>query len=219
MEEAEKVAGIILAGDWTQFIAMSIVVCVAIVGVYFFSRIRKSAELKEVNLNFEKVLNQQARLVKQTENIRHTLEKESILFQVKTSFYRERSITAIDTVYKKLLLVKNNAKEIALSTNVEVCKKFSESVVEFRYTFDASRIWLPLELAQKIENLAIEVDNRCHKHIIASKRLETPSYRSPKQVSKLCDIQDEFYDYIHEEMHVIFDQLIGGVSREYNPNA
>jgi hypothetical protein len=59
-----------------------VVLCLAILGVYLFTRLKKSAELTEINNNFSTVLKQQSDLAEITGKIKNSLDKESIYHQV-----------------------------------------------------------------------------------------------------------------------------------------
>jgi hypothetical protein len=59
-----------------------VVLCLAILGVYLFTRLKKSAELTEINNNFSTVLKQQSDLAEITGKIKNSLDKESIYYQV-----------------------------------------------------------------------------------------------------------------------------------------
>jgi hypothetical protein len=72
-----------LASFKTEVLATNgVVLCLAILGVYLFTRLKKSAELTEINNNFSTVLKQQSDLAEITGKIKNSLDKESIYYQV-----------------------------------------------------------------------------------------------------------------------------------------
>lgn len=194
-----------------------IIIFVAVIGVYLYARLKKSGELAEININFKSILRQQKMQTEQSESINQVLQKESIYYQIQISAYKEKSIQAIDTVYQCLIDVQQSARELGHFANEQKYTAFVKSVDTFRDRFERQKIWLPQPLAQRIETLAVEIDSRCHKYILASKRLEVPQYRNADEVNKLCDIQDAFYDYIHQESRDIFQDLVRGIADEFGP--
>lgn len=219
MEEAENIVSALSAGSWAVLWPTLLVVFVAIVGVYFHARIKKAGELTEINNNFSRVLNQQRQLVNQSEEIRHVLAKDSIYYQVQVGAYREKSVASIDSVYRELLKLKKAAKNTSFLLNDSACDDFTRAVSLFRDLFEEHRIWLPHGLAEKIENLAQEIDRRCHKYIMASKRLEAPQYRSKEEIDKLCNVKEQFYDYINQEVGSIFSNLTAEIADQYGASA
>lgn len=215
MNEAKELAEIVMSGRLSVLWPTLVTIFIAIVGTSFFSRIKKSAELKAINTNFENVIEQQRKLVEQSESIKQTLNKDSIFYQIQLSSYREKSVESIDLVYIELLALKNSAKDTSFLMGQDQCDNFVRSISSFRKLFEEHQIWIPPGLAVKIENLAIEIDNRCHKYIFASKRLEAPQYRSREQIDKLCDVQEQFQDYINKEIRTIFDNLVTEIHAEF----
>lgn len=215
MDQSKQLADILMSGSLSILWPTLVTVFVSIITVYIFSRIKKSAELKEINNNFRNVIEQQRLLVEQSENIKQALNKESIFYQIQLSSYREKSVESIDIVYKELLKLKNSAKDTSFLMGQDQCDEFVKAVSSFRKLFEENRIWIPLILARKIENLAIEIDNRCHKYIFASKQLDTPQYRTKEQIDNLCNLQAEFQDFINQEIRTIFDNLVAEIHTEF----
>ncbi len=185
-----------------------IVVCIAIIGVYVHARLKKSAELAEINKNFSTVLEQQKELVEETEQIKQSIGKDSINYQIRLNAYHEKSIQAVDDIYASIIQLRDSAKDLGLNQSERNKTKFIDSISEFRNIFDKRKIWISFALAVYIENVAIEIDNRSHKFIIANVREERIAGMSQEREQQVYDEQDKFYDYIHKEIGVIFDELV-----------
>lgn len=108
--------------------------------------------------------------------------------------------------------MRESAKEFAFNQGEEEKKKFIRSVSSFRSTFDTRKIWISPELSSHIERVAIEIDNRVHRFIIANTRADRIQGLSEEKMNKIFEEQDKFYDYIHQEINVIFDELVSKVS-------
>ncbi|QYJ98238.1 hypothetical protein K0J45_03065 [Shewanella alkalitolerans] len=189
-----------------------VVVCLAIVGVYFHARIRKSAELREINNNFTEVLKQQKELTSVTGKIKQSLEHESISYQIRLNAYHEKSIEAINDIYVSIIKLRDEAKTVTFSQEDVIVQQFISSVTEFRNTFDTRKIWIPKDLSAHIESVAKDIDKRTHKFIYACKRINNLQGLSEKRIDALFEIQDGFYDYVNEEMGLVFDKLVEKVA-------
>lgn len=189
-----------------------VIICFAIVAVYFHSRIKKSAELKEINNNFNSVLEQQKELAAATGKINQRLGKESISYQIRLNAYHEKNIEAVNDIYIAIVDLRESAKEFAFNQGEEEKKKFIRSVSSFRSKFDTRKIWISPQLSSHVERVAIEIDNRVHRFIIANTRADRIQGLSEEQMNKIFDEQEQFYDYIHQEINVIFDELVSNVS-------
>ena len=193
-----------------------IITCLAIIAVYVHSRLKKSAELAEINSNFNTVLRQQEEITQQTENIKQRLNEESMGFQIKLSSYNEKSIESINSVYIKLIELRNSAKKMGFNPDDTQKKAFLKSVEEFRYEHDTKKIWIPIELSSHIEEVAIEIDNKCHDFIVANARIGNVLGMSDEQFTKISDAQDEFFDYVNKEIEPIFNALVTKISEVVN---
>jgi len=189
-----------------------VVVCIAIIAVYLYVRVTKSAELKEINNNFTTVIEQQKRLATETGKIKQSLDKESINYQIRLNAYNDKSIEAVNDIYVSLIKLRDASREIGFHANDEEKQKFFSIVRNFRNTFDTKRIWLPPSLATHIEDVAVNIDNRSHKFIIASTRIDNVSNLSDDRMNALIDEQERFFDFIHKEIKVIFDDLVEKIS-------
>jgi hypothetical protein len=92
-----------------------VIVCLAIVAVYFHGRIKKLAELKEINNNFETVLKQQKELTAETGKINQLLDKESINYQIRLNAYHEKSTEAVNDIYVAIVDLREAAKTLAFN--------------------------------------------------------------------------------------------------------
>lgn len=149
----------VLTSSNNELIAINLLVtCFAIVAVYFHSRLKKSAELREINNNFSNVLNQQKKLVLATGEIKNALNKDQINYQIKLSAYHEKSIESINDIYVKLLDLRDAAKNLSLMQTDKVVQEFVAAVSIFRRTLDEKKIWIPSELSNHIDAVAAEID-------------------------------------------------------------
>jgi len=212
-ENLNDIAEALLNLKYDLIVINLVIVCLAVVAVYFVSRIKKSAELKEINNNFSTVLKQQSELAEETGKIKQSLEKESISYQIKLNAYHEKSIEAINDIYISIINLRDAAKELGFNQSDEKKQKFVRSVTEFRNIFDTRKIWIPHDLSVHIEGVAIEIDNRSHKFIIANTLEERIEKLSEERVNQIFDEQDKFYDYIHKEIAVVFDELVEKISK------
>lgn len=189
-----------------------LVTCIAIVAVYIHSRLKKSAELREINNNFSTILDQQKVLAEETGKIKQSLDKDFVSYQIRLSSYTEKSIDAITGIYEKIIELRDSAKNLGFNPSKEEKEKFIKTVSAFRHEHDIKKIWIPDDLSKHIEEVAIEIDNRCHKFIIANTRAENVAGLSEEQMNKIFDAQEDFYDYINKEITVIFEALAKKVS-------
>ena len=189
-----------------------IITFLAILAVYIHSRLKKSAELTEINNNFTKVLDQQRTLTEETGKIKLALDKDSINFQIKLSSYNENSIDAINGIYIKLIELRNSAKILGFNTNQEKIKNLLETVAAFRYEYDIKRIWLPSDLSGHIEEVAIDIDRRSNEFILANNKEDKIDCLTQNQLKKMGDMQDSFYDYLNKEIEPIFNVLVKKIS-------
>lgn len=189
-----------------------IVLCIAILSVYFLARIKKSAELKEINNNFNTVLEQQAELAEETGKIKQSLDKDSINYQIKLNAYHDKSIESINDIYVAIIKLREAAKNLGFTRTDEENKNFFTVVSEFRYIFDTKKIWIPKSLSDHIECVAIELDNRSHTFITSTTREKHIDRLSENQVNKIFDDQEAFYDYMNQEIGIIFDELVEKIS-------
>lgn len=189
-----------------------VILCLAVVAVYFHARIKKSAELKEINDNFSTVLKQQSDLAEETGKIKQSLDKESINFQIRLNAYHDKNIEAINNIYVAIIQLRDSAKDLGFIQGEEEKKKFVRAVSNFRNVFDVQKIWISKSLSSHIESVAVEIDNRTHSFIIANTRAERIEGLSEERMNKIFDEQDRFYDYIHQEIGVVFDELVVKIS-------
>jgi transcription elongation factor Elf1 len=188
--------------------------CIAIVAVYFLARLKKSAELKEINSNFATVLQQQKDLEKETGEIKQSLNRKSISYQVKLNAYHDKTIEAITEIYVAVIQLRDSAKDLAFNQSDEDSKKFVRTVSEFRNIFDTRKIWVPRSLSNQIETVAINIDKRSHSFIIACKNIDRSMHLSEKKLNEAIDEQERFYDFIYTEISTTFDGLAEKIANE-----
>jgi hypothetical protein len=189
-------------------------ICIAIVAVYFVARLKKSAELKEVNNNFTILLQQQKELERETGEIKQSLNRKSISYQVKLNAYHDKTIEAITEIYVAVIQLRDSAKDLAFNQSDEDNKKFVRTVSEFRNIFDTRKIWVSRSLSKQIEAVAVNIDNRSHSFIIACKTIDRPMHTSEKRLNEAIDEQEKFYDFIYKEISTTCDELAEKISHE-----
>ncbi len=200
-----------------EIIIINIVtIFISILVVYYYARLKKSAELTEINNNFNTLLEQQKVLTRETEAINQSLDKDSIHYQIKLSAYQEKSIQAIENVYKALIQLRDSAKEFGLNPNDEEGRKLLQALKEFRSIFELKKIWLPVILSKQIATVAIKIDNRSQMFMFAINREKNHYKLSPKQEEKNFNEQDNFYDFLNKEINVIIDDLVEKITIEVN---
>ena len=207
-EDVFNIADAMLNLKYEIIITNLVVVCLAIVAIYFHARIKKSAELKEINNNFTTVIEQQRALTTETGKIKQSLDKESINYQIRLNAYNDKSIEAVNDIYVLLIKLRDASIEVGYHPSAEEQQIFFSIVRDFKNTFDTKKIWIPSSLASHIEDVAIELDNRSHKFIIASTRIDNVSNISDDRMNALIDEQERYFDYIHKEIKVVFDRLV-----------
>ncbi len=185
----------------------------AVVAVYFHSRIKKSAELKEINSNFSNVLKQQEELTLTTGQIKNALNKDQINYQIKLNAYHEKSIESISDIYVKTLDLRDAAKDLSIRQTDEVFQRFFSVASTFRRTLDEKKIWVPEKLSSHIEAIAIEIDHQTTSFIIASKQEKYIERMNQKQIDRLIKSQEKFYDYIQQEINTVFTGLAEELSK------
>ncbi len=184
----------------------------AVLLVYFFSRAKKSGELREINNNFKEVLKQQSLLTKETENIKKSLEKDLVNYQIRLSSYHQKSIEAICEIYDSILALREAAKNLGFSKSEDDARAFVQALERFRRVFDFQKIWIPKALENHIEKVAIEMEGKCYKFASANTREKYMQNMSEARLTQLIDDQEAFYDYIYKEVNAIYDELAGKIA-------
>ncbi len=212
-ENITELAEALLNLKFDIIIVNLVTACIAIIAMYFIVRLKKSAELTEINNNFATVVKQQKELVSETETIKQSLGKDSINYQIKLNAYHEKSIDTINTIYIQIIEMRSVAENFAFNPSEEVKSKLIKSIFEFRKEYEIKKIWLPSSLSTDIEEIANEINKNCFLFIKSNMRAETQELND-KQVQEIIDIQERFYDYINDEIIVIFDTLSRKISNE-----
>jgi|SRR5690554_478506 len=180
--------------------------------IYLFSRAKKSGELREINNNFDKVLRQQSVLTTETENIKKSLEKDLVDYQIKLSAYHQKSISAVCEIYEAILSLREAAKNLGFSKTDEDARAFIRTIEHFRRIFDYQKIWISNELECHIENVAIDMERKCQSFAAANTREKYIPNLSESRIDQLIEDQEAFYDYLHKEVNAIFDELAEKIS-------
>ncbi len=76
-----------------------------------------------------------------------------------------------------------------------------------------NKIWIPATLSQNIEIVAKEIEKRTTKFIIANKQEEQIHRLPPEKIDKINDEITSFYDYIHSEIDLIFEELVSKITK------
>ena len=79
--ELKELAEALVSLKYNVIMVNIVALCLAIVGVYFITRIKKSAELREINNNFETLKKQQTELAKETGEIKQSIDQQNIFYQ------------------------------------------------------------------------------------------------------------------------------------------
>ncbi len=211
----ESMANAIVSANYSLIGINLLITCIAIVGVYFHARIKKSAELHEINTNFKTVLKQQKELTEETEKIRHALGKEAIGYQIKLHSYNEKSIDAINCVYISIIKLREAARNLGFNPTDDAKKEFQIAIHEFQKEYDIKRIWLPIELSKHLREVAFDIDKKSFKFIRAN-TIQNMRNLSDEKIQKLLDDQEAFYDYLGDEIHTVFETLVNKISNEIN---
>jgi tellurite resistance protein len=208
-EELRAIVDSMLNANNKLIIANLVIACIAIVCVYIVARLKKKGELDEIKSNFKDVLKQQKQLAEATGEIKNSLDKDIIKYQIKLSGYNEKSIDAISDIYTKLVDLRKSALALDGIQAQENKGSFYEAVQEFRNTFDKKKIWIDKELYTYIENIALEIDKRSRRFISAVRNEQLYGARiAPEQMKKFQDTQESFYDFLYQEMNEIFEKIV-----------
>lgn len=211
-EELKLIVEQLTAGKIDLLVTNALSFFVAILLIYSFSRIKKSGELREINNNFDQVLQQQSVLTKETEKIKKSIEKDLVHYQIKLSAYHQKNIDAICEIYEAILSLREAAKNLGFSQSDKDARAFVRAIEHFRKIFDYQKIWIAKNLESHIEKVAIEMERECQSFVAANTRQNYISSLSESRINQLIDDQEAFYDYLHKEVDRIFDELAEKIS-------
>ena len=62
--------------------------------------------------------------------------------------------------------------------------------------------------------MAIEIEKRSTRFFIASKQEEQIPRLPPEKIEKISDELEKFYDYIHKEIDLIFEDLVERITKK-----
>jgi|GEM_PF-5098252 len=212
-EELRTIVDAMLNANNKLILSNIIIACIAIVCVYFVSRIKKRGEITEINKNFENVLKQQAQLAETTGEIKKSLDKDTIRYQIQMAGYNEKSIDAVNDIYTKLVDLRKSAENLDTMQAEENKEFYYKAVQEFRSTFDKKKIWMGKELYTYIENIAVDIDKRSRQFISAVRNERNYAGRvSTEQLERFQNTQESFYDFLYKEMNEIFEKIVDKIN-------
>jgi hypothetical protein len=191
-----------------------VAICIAIILTYVFVRLKKSAELKEINNNFSTVITQQEELTKATELIKQSIEQKNIDYQIRLNAYYEKSISGINCIYIAIINLRESSKKLGISLTPENRCDFFNKVCEFQSIFDINKIWIPSDIFQHIEIVAKKIEARTTKFLIANKQQEQIHRMPQERIEQTTNEIENFYDYINKEIDFIFEELVEKISKK-----
>ncbi|EHS1102644.1 hypothetical protein KVQ39_003611 [Vibrio cholerae] len=193
-----------LIDSWAYLILF---ICTGL-GAYLGARIKKQAEITTTNNNFTTLLDQQKKLAKDIGDIKSELERSNIKYQIKLADYNAKSLESIELVYGKLVKIKSISRDLSYVQSPELAQDLYDSIGDFRSCFDLKRIWIPIELAAKIENVAIELGNKATVFVGVSISTQMSHRLTEAQVERVYSKQEEFYSYMSNDVTIVFDNLL-----------
>ncbi len=181
--------------------------------------IKKVSRTKEINNNFANVLEQQKDIAREAGEIKQSLNKDSINYQVRLNAYHNKTVESIAEIYVALIQIRDSAKDLVFSGtdgDNKKYEKYRKMLDEFRNTFDTRKIWVPKRWLKDIEAVASEIDNRLPKLMLACIKTDNPSNSSEKELIEAQGVQDKFYDFIYKKIGITCDQLAEKIANEIN---
>lgn len=223
----------LLLGKFQPLILLIIALGGAMCFFYIKTTLAKTAELIAVNENFKNQLNQhmellratnkvanenfdvtkaqQVALTEATTSISESLKRESTSHQIFLSNYHAKSVAAIDAVYLSLIHLQAATTELSKFSTDEQRKVCRESTMEFIKIFANNRIWLPCELVSSFENHFQKMTKLTSEFIYATEKQERIPNLKEKEINKLIDQQEKFYDYIYGELNQNTQELVDAI--------
>lgn len=189
-----------------------LIVGMALAGVYFSSRAKKSGELREVSAHFKDIKKQQAELTKVTGDIKTTLKQTEITYQVKLEAYHEKTIEATDTVFTSLIELRDTVQDIAFVIDADTKTAFRQKLCAFRKAYDLNQIWLDQTVAGQISNFAKRFDLQANQFIRNENISETNKRLTNKRINLIMDQQEKFYDFIYKEVNQEIEDLVNQIA-------
>jgi len=188
-----------------EMIAAGLLIALATLASYFGARLRKSGELKEIEANFDKILSQQTQLAEATGKIKASLDQGNLRYQIQLSAYQQNAVQAIEDIYNACLALRDSA--IGVSHTRAGREALFESSRAFITLYDKKKIWLPDELSEQIRQIANDLDLRSRRFMRAQDTLDNVQTAPQQAIQNACDEQDSFYDFVNQEIHMLFEQL------------
>ena len=188
---------------------------ISVLVTYFAVRVAKSAEIAEINRNFGEVLSQQRSLAEATGEIQSVLDKDHSRYQIQLSAYQNRSLDAIEDLYGRICTLRDNA--VKASHWRESRQEFLDSSRDFQLQYELKKIWLPEDLSVLFLDFASDLDLRLRRFTRAQDALDAVSTQSSAAINRAADTQDEFYDFIQQQLNPLVDALAVAVNRIVAP--
>lgn len=217
-KDLEEVAIIITNGGTASLL---LVLCIAIVMIYFGTRFLKKGEIDEIKSNFESIKTQQAELTKATETIKNELNKKSIEYQIKLQAYNEKKIEAIEKVYISLINLKDAAKKIGYNFGEVNRQNYSDAIDQFRKEHEVNRLWIPTKIYKIFEQVALEIDTKTSPYMIiqgAQETIENPkSYwlsMSDEKFKAISERIEQFHGYLSNDVDKKLRNVVQNISED-----
>ena len=198
-----------------ELIAAGLLIALSAVASYFGARLRKSAELKEIEENFGSILTQQTQIAEATGKIRASLDQGNLRYQIQLSAYQQNAVQAIEEIYIACLALRDSA--IAVSHTRAGREALFESSRAFITIYDKKKIWLPDELSEHIRQIANDLDLRSRRFMRAQDTLDNVQTAHQQAIQSACDEQESFYDFVNQEIHMLFEQLSSRIREIVEP--
>ncbi|MFM4917368.1 hypothetical protein ACEUCL_06310 [Aeromonas dhakensis] len=164
---AEKVSelGVSLNVD-TYILAGVISIVAAAVGAFCGAYLKKKGENRAIDEGFTSLQDKLRTTTRISETIKDKITTDSHLYKYKFETYHLKQVEAIEGVYEKLLNLEKHAKDFITSANYTNSNpSFSKAKLateEFIAYSQIKQIWIPQELFNEIETLAIEIDKHVY---------------------------------------------------------
>ncbi|MBW6474144.1 MAG: hypothetical protein K0B14_13545 [Anaerolineaceae bacterium] len=134
-------------------------------GAFIGSYLKKKGENRAIDEGFSNLKVQLRETTEISESIKERFITESHLYKYRFETYHLRQVEAIEGIYEKLLNLEKHAKSFITSANYSTSSpnfgKAKSATEEYIFYSQIKKIWIPEELFEEIESLAVEID----KHI------------------------------------------------------
>ncbi|CAH7002327.1 hypothetical protein [Aliivibrio fischeri] len=139
----------------------------ATLGVFISSYLKKKGEQKAISEEFNDIKNRLIQTTQLTEDIKSNIAKDSHEYHFKFEKYHEKRIEVIERLYELLINIEDNATSYIVTSNFgdgqnDVFKKAKGATEEFIAYSKLRKFWVPIELYNEIEELAILLDKHVY---------------------------------------------------------